>query len=136
MAKGIQRRRTFPRSRERRRFDRHPHQDRLRTIGLPRRTRFGDIVHTAIPGIILVAHPRGEESSGNVFAHLGLKNPEELLAKGPAGATYPFFNGERHQRTMDCAGEERRLTISRPLAEASDDTWLEAPINRPRHGAY
>jgi hypothetical protein len=48
----------------------------------------------------------------------------------------PLFNGERHRRTIDCAGQERILTISRPLAEASGDSRFHALIISPRHGAY
>jgi hypothetical protein len=45
-----------------------------------------------------------EESSGNVVAALGLKNPSELLAKAQPVQRIPSFTGERHQRTIDCAG--------------------------------
>jgi hypothetical protein len=45
-----------------------------------------------------------EESSGNIFGDWGLKNPEELLAKAWLVQRHPVFNGERHQRTIDCAG--------------------------------
>jgi hypothetical protein len=39
---------------------------------------------------MLVSHPRGEESSGNAFADLELKNPEELLAKAPLVQPIPL----------------------------------------------
>jgi hypothetical protein len=44
-----------------------------------------------------------EESSGNVFADLRLKNPEKLLAKSWLVQRIPFLNGKRHQCTIDCA---------------------------------